>query len=134
MAKSFNELKEIYLETNRKLFNKLFVNTQANDFALDEQAQHELDTLLSENDLAAEVFQNTVGLILDEGDQLEYLLLAVQRIEITERMSEIVSVSDFESKTNEILTNFILHNMETLDTIRANSMLRRLDAQKDIEE
>ncbi len=127
MSKRFNELKETLLETQRPIVNDMFVKHNVGAFELDEQAEAELQQMISQHDLASEIFQNTIALIVDDKQQIEYLELCLQQFEIEKRKHEILSKEEYETKISDIINNFILHYFEELEMIRANSMLRAME-------
>lgn len=117
-------LKEQYLEIQDKNMADLYTKILSSTLDLDDIAKQELQDVFIKESLGAECFANTINLMLDEEEVIQYLKLFLKQNEIVNEIRELVSLEDIESRTEEIIQGFMEDKSEQLNKIYLDSLDR----------
>lgn len=117
-------LKEQYLEIQEDSMSELYSKLLSSTLGLDTVAQEQLKDIFIKEDLSKECFANTVNLCFNEDELNKYFELFVKQASLANEIKEMLEPHNIESRTEEIIQNFMEDKSEQLNKIYLDSLDR----------
>lgn len=120
-----SELKEKYIEVQRKVLNNTYAKILSSTVGLDQQGSDEIRAVFESEDLSREIYTNTLGIHPDEAEVERYLELFLKQYELIEEMKSIVPQEDIEKGVEKCVSSFVEHHNETFNKIYTEAFERQ---------
>lgn len=117
-------LKEQYLEIQEESMSELYSKLLSSTLGLDTVAQEQLKDIFIKEDLSKECFANTVNLCFNEDELNKYFELFVKQAALANEIKEMLEPHDIESRTEEIIQNFMEDKSEEMNKIYTDCLER----------
>lgn len=117
-------LKEQYLEIQEDSMSELYSKLLSSTLGLDTVAQEQLKDIFIKEDLSKECFANTVNLCFNEEELNKYFELFVKQAALANEIKEMLEPHDIESRTEEIIQNFMEDKSEEMNKIYTDCLER----------
>ncbi|AOQ26784.1 hypothetical protein [Vibrio phage S4-7] len=117
-------LKEQYLEIQEDSMSELYSKLLSSTLGLDTVAQEQLKDIFIKEDLSKECFANTVNLCFNEDELNKYFELFVKQAALANEIKEMLEPHDIESRTEEIIQNFMEDKSEEMNKIYTDCLER----------
>lgn len=117
-------LKEQYLEIQEDSMSELYSKLLSSTLGLDTVAQEQLKDIFIKEDLSKECFANTVNLCFNEDELNKYFELFVKQAALANEIKGMLEPHDIESRTEEIIQNFMEDKSEEMNKIYTDCLER----------